>query len=677
MDDPFLRDIYRQLFRIRHVELHIADIYKTDVIKSPVHLSIGQESLAVGACAALQPEDYVAATYRCHAAYLAKGGDLNRMMAELYGKSTGCAGGKAGSMHLIDIENGILGASAVVGTTIPVAAGYALALKNQVTQGKTPRVVLSFFGDGATEEGCFYETLNFAALHQLPLIFLCENNGLAIHSPLSKRWSSFDLCARVASFGIATHRITSGDVLEIFNVVNAHVQKIKQGQCEPLFLECLTYRWYEHVGPHDDHQEAYRTQSEFDAWREKDAVQQLAHRIPATERLRIEKSVTEEIQRAVQFAQDSPFPKPAALYTHVFAPRHQPAHIPTTATHARTVLSYRNAIRAGITQVMEQDPSVFLYGLDVDDHRGIQGSTLDLQNTFGSARVFSTPLSEDAMTGVGIGAAMAGMRPIHVHIRMDFLLLCMNQLVNMAAKAHYMYDGQIKVPLVIRAMIGRSWGQGAQHAQALHALFAHIPGLKVVAPANAYDAKGLLVSAIRDNNPVIVVEHRLLYDMESYVPDALYEVPIGQARILSEGEDITIVAVSHMCLEAMRAQKQLAQENLSAEVIDLRSIIPLDIDTLCQSVQKTKRLLIVDNAWTSCGISAEIMAQVIEHVDMPIQMARLGFAPVTCPTTRCLEDLFYPDANRIFARAYELIRGKKRTVNIPPCDVVDAFRGPF
>src|SRR5499427_3908652 len=213
------------------------------------------------------------------------------------------------------------------------------------------------------------------------------------------------------------------------------------------------------------------------------------------------------------------------------------------------MLRYVDALAEAVAQEMERDPRVFVYGLDVDDHKRIQGSTKGLLERFGAERVFTTPLSEDAMTGFGIGAAMAGMRPVHVHIRMDFLMLCMNQLVNIAAKAHYMYGGTVNVPMVVRSIIGKSWGQGAQHSQALHSLFMHIPGLKVVAPSNAHDAKGCMIAAIRDDNPVMFVEHRLLYPTEAYVPEEAFTVDPGHGRICAAGTDVTVVGVSNMVME--------------------------------------------------------------------------------------------------------------------------------
>lgn len=347
------------------------------------------------------------------------------------------------------------------------------------------------------------------------------------------------------------------------------------------------------------------------------------------------------------------------------------------------LIRYVDALREAFLQEMERDSKVFLFGLDVDDHKGIQGSTLGLQEKFGKERVFCTPLSEDAMTGVAIGAAMAGYRPIHVHIRMDFMLLCMNQLVNMAAKSHYMYNGQVKVPMVVRTMIGRSWGQGGQHSQALHALFMHIPGLKIVAPSNANDAKGCMIAAIRDNNPVIFIEHRLLYAIDGYVPYSSFEVPLGKARVLKEGDDITIIAVSHMMMEALRAQKHLESIGLKAEIIDPISLWPLDTQTIMTSVEKTGRLLVVDNAWLTCGASSEILIQVYEacrakNCKLP-EMSRMGFAFTTCPTTKPLENVFYPTSRTIASKAYSMIQGESQYWE-PDHDAkteIDAFKGPF
>jgi pyruvate dehydrogenase E1 component beta subunit len=342
-------------------------------------------------------------------------------------------------------------------------------------------------------------------------------------------------------------------------------------------------------------------------------------------------------------------------------------------------LSYVEALNEAVEQEMNLDEKVFVIGLNVDDHKGIQGTTQGLFKKFGSERVMDTPLSEDAITGICIGSAMAGMRPIHVHIRMDFLLLCMNQLINMAAKAHYMYGGQAQVPMVARSIIGKSWGQGAQHSQGLHSMFMHVPGLKVVAPTNAYDAKGCMIAAIRDNNPVIFVEHRLLYSTDAPVPKASYIVDFGKARIVGDGMDITLVGISYMLIECLAARDLLAQVGIYAEVIDPVSLMPLDVETIAISARRTGKLLVVDNAWTTAGAGAEIITAVCERGNPPL-VGRMGYAATTCPTTPALENFFYPSAATIATRAFSMVRPKEKpwepeTDPTLPHEV--AFRGPF
>lgn len=306
--------IYRSLFRIRRVEEEIARVYPTDVIKSPVHLSIGQESVSVGLCEALRPDDAAFGTYRSHALYLAKGGDLRAMIAELYGKATGCAGGKGGSMHMIDVAAGVFGSSAVVGTTIPHAVGYAYAVKLR----RESRVVACVFGDGAVDEGVFYESLNFAALKRLPVIFVCENNSYAIHTHQRLRQRVADVCARVTALGIPAERIDDGDVLRIATRARAASDALRGGDAGPVFIECMTYRWKEHVGPGEDWNLGYRGRAEAEPWIRGDQVARLATTIDQVARKRIESEVEAEIADAFAFAEGSPFPDPAALHTQVF-----------------------------------------------------------------------------------------------------------------------------------------------------------------------------------------------------------------------------------------------------------------------------------------------------------------------------------------------------------------------
>ena len=306
--------LYYSLYRIRRVEEEIADIYPTDKIKSPVHLSIGQEAVSVAVCDALNRDDIVFGTYRGHALYLAKGGDLKGMIAELYGKIDGCAKGKGGSMHLVDIDNGIMGTSAIVATTIPDAVGYAYALKYQ----RKDSIVVSFFGDGAVEEGVFYESINFAALKHLPIIFICENNSYAIHTHQLKRQSAANICERVVSFGIKAERINDNDVLSLRERISGNIESLRNGETGPLFFECMTYRWREHVGPNEDFSLGYRTREEAESWIQNDQVERIGKMLETEQQTKIEKEVEEEIREAFAFAEESSFPEASELYTDVF-----------------------------------------------------------------------------------------------------------------------------------------------------------------------------------------------------------------------------------------------------------------------------------------------------------------------------------------------------------------------
>jgi acetoin:2,6-dichlorophenolindophenol oxidoreductase subunit beta len=344
-------------------------------------------------------------------------------------------------------------------------------------------------------------------------------------------------------------------------------------------------------------------------------------------------------------------------------------------------LSYAEAVLEATSQEMERDDGVIVLGLGVDDVLGTYGTTKGLAARFGAQRVFGTPLSEDAMTGVAIGAAQAGLRPIHVHARMDFLLLAMNQLVNIAAKSRYMFGGAVRTPLVIRAIVGRGWGQGGQHSQALHSFMMHVPGIKVCAPSTPHAAKGCLISAIRDDNPVVFMEHRMLYPSQGNVPDDPYEVALGAAHILARGTDVTLVGISHAAQECLRARSLLAAAGIDAEVIDPVSLSPLDTRTVCESAERTGALLVVDVGWTVCGAGSEIALSVVEQLGTGAvpRIGRMGLQPTTCPTSRPLQELFYPTPESIAASAYRLATGEAPapdfTAETSP--ELAEFKGPF
>lgn len=345
-------------------------------------------------------------------------------------------------------------------------------------------------------------------------------------------------------------------------------------------------------------------------------------------------------------------------------------------------ITYREAINSVIIQEMRRDKNVFLYGLDVADHKRIFGSTKGLVEEFGSGRCFGTPLSEDAMTGFGVGATLMGLRPIFVHIRADFLFLCLNQIANIISSYRYLSGGKIKIPFVIRAIMGRGWGQGAQHSKSIHSILAHLPGIKVVMPTRPIDAKGLFVSAIRDGNPVVILEHRWLYDTLGDVPqNENFSIPIGEPNILRRGKHLTIMAVSWMNIDALRAAEILEKkQGISIEIIDPRTIIPLNYSLIYKSVEKTGHLIVADYDWLNCGFSAEVSARVSEHCFSKLKspVSRLGFAATPTPTTRSLEDVFYPNAINI-------IKTVEKKLKLPATDLSDEtfysyenkFKGPF
>lgn len=322
------------------------------------------------------------------------------------------------------------------------------------------------------------------------------------------------------------------------------------------------------------------------------------------------------------------------------------------------IITYAEAVREATEQEMARDPSVIVLGIGVDDFKAVYGTTRGLQEKFGRERVFDTPLSEDGMTGLAIGAAFAGLRPIHVHIRMDFVLLAMNQITNIAAKARYMYGGAVSVPIVVRSVIGRSWGQGAQHSQGLHALFMHIPGLRVVAPSTPYDAKGCLIQSIRDDNPVMFIEHKLLYATQGEVPDADYTVPLGVADVKRDGRDITVVATSRVVHLAMAAADRLATQGIEVEVVDPRTLVPLDEEAILASVKKTNRLVIAQEATPRCSVASEIAAIVTERAfdDLDAPIARVTALPTPVPFAPALEQHVLPDEEKLIAAVHAALQ---------------------
>ena len=343
-------------------------------------------------------------------------------------------------------------------------------------------------------------------------------------------------------------------------------------------------------------------------------------------------------------------------------------------------ITYREALTEAMATEMRRDPSVFVYGIDVADHKRVFGSTNGLLEEFGPARCFSTPLSEEAMTGFGLGAAINGMRPIHVHMRVDFMILAMNQITNMVASCCYGSCGRLKAPMVIRAVIGRGWGQSWQHSKTLLSWFAHVPGLRVIVPSRPIDALGMLISAIRDDSPVICIEHRWLYDVVGGIADEPAPAPLQGCQVLREGSDATVLAVSWMNVEAMKAADVLAKHGVHIEVIDVRSVAPFDKDTVIDSVRKTGHLVVADYDWLHCGFSAQVAADVYDACmhELKSPVTRIGFAHAHCPCTRPLENAYY-------SNAIDIIRAIEQKLELPELDLSGEefysyekkFKGPF
>ncbi len=652
-----LSDIYRTMLRIRRFEERTTALFLEGVVKGTAHSYVGEEAIAAAVCANLNLGDYVGSYHRGHGHCIAKGASLPKMMGELMGRSTGYCGGLGGSMHIASLELGILGANGIVGASMPLCTGAGLAAQLK----GSGQVVVAFFGDGASNQGVFHESLNLAAVWKLPVIFVCENNRYALTTSYRKSTSVERIADRAVAYGIPGHRVDGNDVTDVFEIMREAVARAREGG-GPSLVEALTYRWGQHsmranlADP--------RPREELEAWQDRDPIklaesELLGRGIEDRDGLEsIAKDVEEELEAAVSFGRSSPEPTAEFMLSAVYAPHHE---VPEPNLESTRNVSFAQAISEALGQEMERDPSVIVMGEDVGATGGIFQATAGLFGKFGPERVRDTPISEAGFVGCGIGAAIAGLRPV-VEIQIfDFVALTMDMLVNQAAKFRYMLGGGPKVPVVIRGPQGGGIRLAAQHSQSLEAWFTHVPGLVVVAPSTPADAKGLLISAIRDDNPVIFLEHKLLYlAPPSPVPEQHYAIPLGKGAVRREGRDVTIVATMAMVSRALAAAEQLAREGISVEVIDPRTLRPLDEDMILSSVRKTHRLIVVHEAWTKGGFGSEVsslvMEQAFDWLDAPVM--RVGAPPVPMPYNDELERLVIPSQQRIVDAVLELVPPK-------------------
>jgi 2-oxoisovalerate dehydrogenase E1 component len=640
---PDALSLWRLMLRVRRFDERVIELFRAGIIKGTAHSCVGQEAIAAGACAALAPEDWILTHHRGHGHTIAKGASMARMMAELMGRETGYCRGLGGSMHIADLSLGILGANGIVGAGPGIGAGAALAA--QLGAGE---VGIVFFGDGAANEGVVHEAMNLAAVWALPLVFLCENNQFGLSTRSRDSTAGESLAARAAAYAMPGASIDGNDVFAVHAAVSEAVARARAG-AGPSFIEALTWRWGDHSMRAN--LPRYRAEEEEAEWQARDPIARLARTLHNQEAALedIAAAVEAEIDDAVAFAAASPEPGAPLLAASVATP-HAPAEEPGEAAAAGREIGMVQAINEALHAAMAEDARVVMLGEDVGRIGGIFGCTRGLQERFGPARVRDTPISEQAIGGLGVGAALRGLRPVVEVQIFDFVTLMMDMIVNQAAKARFMLGGTPTVPLVIRGPQGGGIRLAAQHSQCLEAWFAHVPGLTVVAPATPYDAKGLLLSAIRHDSPVVFLEHKLLYvEGRGPVPEAPYAIPLGRAAIRRHGKDATVVAIQAMVPRALAAARILAREGIEVEVIDPRTIAPFDLDTVVASVRRTHRCIVVHEACVTGGIGAEIAASLSEAafdwLDAPV--LRVGNPDLPIPYNDTLERAVIPDAARI------------------------------
>jgi len=638
-----LVEMQRRMLVIRGFEERVAALYRDGEVPGFVHLSTGQEATAVGACWPLGPADVITSTHRGHGHCLAKGLDPAGMFAELMGKDLGTNRGRGGSMHIADPKLGIFGANGIVAAGVPIAAGAATAAQLR----RDGSVTVAFFGDGAVAQGAFHEALNLAAVWKLPVVFFCENNGYAEFSPASTQHAA-SLEQRAAGYGIPYAAVDGNDVVATAHLMEDVVGTARDGR-GPSVVEAETYRWHGH---YEGDPERYRSPEELEEWRSRDPL--LIHEallrqagVGDGQIKELEASTSAVLDAALEAARRLAKPDAATLTDFVLRPR--PARPePAPPGEDAPVFRTMDAIRSALEVELAADDRVFLAGVDVGAGGNVFGLTRGLAEKF-AGRVRDTPISETAIVGLGVGAAMAGMRPVVELMYLDFIGVCFDQLLNQAAKLPFMTGGAAEMALTVRTQFGAGRSSGSQHSQSLEALLAHIPGLSVVMPSTPADTYGLLRASIQDPNPVVFIENRLLYGMKGPQPPSDYVLPIGKAAVVRAGSDLTVVSVSRMVHEALAAAASVEGEGISVEVIDLRSVAPLDMESILASVHKTSRLLIAHEAVVPFGIGAEIAATVAREgfwdLDAPIE--RIGAAATPAPYSPELERAWLPDREDI------------------------------
>jgi 2-oxoisovalerate dehydrogenase E1 component len=652
--------LYEQMMLIRRFELTAQDVYKKGEMPGFIHLYVGEEATAVGVCAHLRRDDWITSTHRGHGHALAKGVPPEEVLAELYGKAGGCCGGRGGSMHLYKLDVGLFGTNGFVGGGLPATVGLGLSARTRATD----QVAVAFFGDGAVNHGAFHESLNFAGVQKLPVVFVCENNRYATATPLSTATLNTEVATKAAAYGIPGVAVDGNDVLAVWEATRQAVERARSGR-GPTLIEAKTYRV---VGHHegDPLTGTYRTQAELDAWKARCPIAAFRKKLLAEGRATaqqldtIDHEVEARIMHAVDFSRKSAAPDPAQANDHVWAePLHPP--VPSAPANAETkVQNWLEAVRDGIAEEMRRDKHIIYLGEGTGERGGSFAHTKNLWHEFGALRMIDTPICELGFTGAAAGAAASGCRAVADVMFADFMFEAASQLIEQAAKLRYMSNGQTSVPMIVRAAWGTIKNTGPHHSGSYHPIWAHCPGLIVVIPSTPADAKGLFKTALRAHDPVIFLEPKALFSTKGPVPVGEHLVPFGVANIARPGTDLTIVSCGspvHRCLDAA---EQLEELGISCEIVDLRTIVPLDVEIVIGSVSKTGRLLVVDEAFSMCGIGAELAAVMMEQAfeKLAAPVGRLHTDPVGHPFSPAHENAVVVSIDKIVLAAQAVMAGQ-------------------
>jgi 2-oxoisovalerate dehydrogenase E1 component len=660
-DKSLMLSLFEQMTLLRKFELVAQTACRKGETPGFLHLYIGQEASGVGVCAHLRPTDWVTSTHRGHGHALAKGADPRRVMAELFGRADGICGGRGGTMHLYDRSVGLFGTNGVVGAGIGHAAGVGIGAR----QLGRDDIGVAFFGDGASNHGAFHEVLNFAGVQKAPVVFVCENNLYATATPYRDITLNPEIATRAAAYGIHGVAVDGNDVMAVWEAMKTATERARGGG-GPTLIECKTYRV---VGHHegDPVVGTYRTQEEIDAWVKRDPIDMFRKQLVQDyglagedELAALERRIDGIVAEALDFARTSPWPDPATLTRHVYADPINPpeATAPRAAAPTRKQ-GWLEAVRDGIAEAMRADPGILYFGEGIGERGGSFAHTKDLWAEFGAHRVVDTPISEQGFTAAAIGASAIGARTVADLMFADFAFEAAGQIMLQGAKLRYMSNGGMSAPFVLRAAAGALRSSGPHHSGSYHPIFAQMPGLIVCLPSNPADAKGLMRTALRASDPVVFLEPKALFASKGEVPEGDHFVPFGVARIARPGRDITIVATGQLVAQADAAAEALAAEGIEAEVIDPRTIMPFDIDTVVASVRRTHRLLVVDEAWAMCGLGGEI-AQAINELafdELDAPPGRLHSAPVSHPFAPVLEQAMVVNPDRIAQAARDVIAG--------------------